>query len=129
MDLSGAVAVFVARHTGSGNAERARRVLLEALRICVWATLAESLLVILVRHRIAGAFTTDASVRRIVGLVFRVPTATLLKGPLGLDGIIWAVPIGWFVGLAYTTFAVRRYVRDARRFIPVEKVATPTGPA
>ncbi|MEV0486854.1 MATE family efflux transporter [Streptomyces sp. NPDC050508] len=158
LDLSGAVTVFVARHTGAGDAERARRVLLEALRICLWVTVVESLSVILLRHGIAGAFTTDASVRAIVGsyivmtypffllysamavvhgflngigrtvfplvctmlsfLVVRVPTASLLKGPLGLDGIIWAVPVGWFVGLAYTAFAVRRYVKDPRRFTP-----------
>jgi putative MATE family efflux protein len=162
LDLSGAVTVFVAQHTGAGDAERARRVLLEALRICLWGTVAESLLVILLRHDIAAAFTTDASVRAIVGsyilmtypffllysamavvhgflngigrtvfplvctmlsfLVARVPTASLLKGPLGLNGIIWAVPIGWFVGLAYTAFAVRRYIRDPRRFIPVQKL-------
>ncbi|MFD8725042.1 MATE family efflux transporter [Streptomyces sp. NPDC059629] len=52
-------------------------------------------------------------------LVVRIPSASLLKEPLGLDGIIWAVPIGWFAGLAYTACAVRRYVRDVRRFIPV----------
>ncbi|MGW3104646.1 hypothetical protein [Streptomyces sp. NPDC001100] len=45
-------------------------------------------------------------------LVARVPTASLLKGPLGLDGVIWAVPVGWFIGLAYTAFAVRRYLKD-----------------
>ncbi|MCT9077576.1 MATE family efflux transporter [Streptomyces fulvoviolaceus] len=165
LDLSGAVTVFVAQHTGGGDAERARRVLLEALRICLWATLAESVLVILLRHDIAAAFTTDPSVRGIVAsyilmtypffllytamavvhgflngigrtvfplvctmlsfLVFRVPTASLLKGPLGLDGLIWAVPIGWFVGLAYTAFAVRRYIQDAERFIPVQKSRAP----
>ncbi|MEU8976087.1 hypothetical protein AB0D11_44140 [Streptomyces monashensis] len=53
-------------------------------------------------------------------LVVRIPTASLLKGPLDLDGIIWAVPIGWFVGLASIAFAVRRYIQDARRFIPVQ---------
>lgn len=161
LDLSGAVTVFVAQHTGAGDAERARRVLLDALRICLWATLAESVLVILLRHDIAAAFTADAPVRAIVGsyvlmtypffllytamavthgflngigrtvfplvctmlsfLVFRVPMASLLKGPLGLDGIIWAVPIGWLVGLTYTAFAVRRYIRDAGRHIPVQK--------
>ncbi|MCX5418133.1 MATE family efflux transporter [Streptomyces sp. NBC_00078] len=164
LDLSGAVTVFVARYVGAGDTERARRVLLEALRICLWATLAESVLVILVRHGIAGAFTADASVRGIVGsyilmsypffllytamavvhgffngigrtvfplvctmlsfLVVRVPTASALKGPLGLDGIIWAVPIGWFVGLAYTAFTVRRYLRDAGRLIPVQPDTT-----
>ncbi|GHI03110.1 hypothetical protein AQI88_02070 [Streptomyces cellostaticus] len=160
LDLSGAVTVFVAQATGAGEAERARRVLLDALRICLGVTLAESALVILVRHDIAAAFTTAESVRGIVGsyilmtypffllyaamavvhgflngigrtvfplvctmlsfLVVRIPTASLLKAPLGLDGIIWAVPIGWFVGLAYTAFAVRRYLQDARRFIPVQ---------
>lgn len=128
LDLSGAVTVFVAQHVGAGAPERARRVPLEALRICLWATLAESLLVILVRHDIAAAFTTDTAVRGIVGsyiliaypffllytamavvhgflngigrtvfplvctmlsfLVVRVPTASLLKEPLGLHGII-----------------------------------------
>ncbi|WP_159403845.1 MATE family efflux transporter [Streptomyces sp. NRRL S-646] len=167
LDLSGAVTVFVARHVGAGAPERARRVLLEALRICLWGTLAESVLVILVRHDIAAAFTSDTAVRAIVGtyilmaypffllytamavvhgflngigrtvfplvctmlsfLVVRVPTASLLNGPLGLHGIIWAVPIGWFVGLAYTAFAVRRYIQDARRFIPVPTSAPEQG--
>ncbi|MFK0103981.1 MATE family efflux transporter [Streptomyces sp. NPDC091217] len=159
LDLSGAVTVFVARYAGAGDPERARRVLLQALRVCLWATPAESLLVILVRQDIAAVFTTSGPVREIVGsyilmtypflllytamavvhgflngigrtvfplvctmlsfLVVRIPSASLLKEPLGLDGVIWAVPIGWFVGLAYTAYAVRRYVRDARRFIPV----------
>ncbi|MFH8337458.1 MATE family efflux transporter [Streptomyces sp. AM6-12] len=160
LDLSGAVTVFVAQYTGAGEAERARRALLDALRLCWWVTLAECAVVILVRHDIAAAFTSDQSVHAIVGryilmtypffllysamavvhgflngigrtvfplvctmlsfLVVRIPTASLLKGPLDLDGIIWAVPIGWFVGLAYTAFAVRRYIQDARRFIPVQ---------
>ncbi|MBX7555334.1 MATE family efflux transporter [Streptomyces sp. NPDC004232] len=159
LDLSGAVTVFVAQHTAAGDAQRARRVLLQALRVCLWGTVTESVLVILVRQDIAAAFTTAGSVRGIVAsyilmaypffllytamavthgflngigrtvfplvctmlsfLVVRVPTASLLKGPLGLDGIIWAVPIGWLVGLAYTTFAVLRYIQDAERFIPL----------
>ncbi|MEU7061260.1 MATE family efflux transporter [Streptomyces sp. NPDC046197] len=160
LDLSGAVTVFVAQYTGAGEAERGRRALLDALRLCWWVTLAECAVVILVRHDIAAAFTTDQPVHAIVGtyilmtypffllysamavvhgflngigrtvfplvctmlsfLVVRIPTASVLKGRLGLDGIIWAVPIGWFVGLAYTAFAVRRYIQDARRFIPVQ---------
>ncbi|KPI05524.1 MATE efflux family protein [Actinobacteria bacterium OK074] len=40
-------------------------------------------------------------------LVARVPAAYLLQRPLGLDGVIWAVDIGWLVGLVYTGWAVR----------------------
>ncbi|MEV6478394.1 hypothetical protein [Streptomyces sp. NPDC051576] len=35
------------------------------------------------------------------------------------------MPITWFVGLAYTAFAVRRYIRDAGRHIPVRKAPEP----
>ncbi|MGW3104647.1 MATE family efflux transporter [Streptomyces sp. NPDC001100] len=59
--------VLMGRWTGAGDAERARRVLLVALRIRLWATVAESLLLILPRHDIAAAFTTDEPVRAIVG--------------------------------------------------------------
>ncbi|WP_254646990.1 hypothetical protein [Streptomyces sp. GbtcB6] len=90
--------------------------------------MAESLLVILVRHGI-GRTVFPLVCTMLSFLVFRVPTASLLKVPLGLDGLIRAVPIGWFVGLAYTTFTVRRYVQDAGRFIPVRKVPAPAEPA
>ena len=42
----------------------------ERRRICLWATVAESPLVILLRHDIAAAFTTDEPVRVIVGLAY-----------------------------------------------------------
>jgi IS30 family transposase len=40
----------------------------------------------------------------------QAPTAYLLSRPLGVYGIIWAVVIGWAVGLTYTLLAARRHL-------------------
>jgi putative MATE family efflux protein len=45
-------------------------------------------------------------------IVARVPAAALLSRPIGLDGVIWAVDIGWFIGLVFTLAAVRYYLRS-----------------
>jgi len=44
-------------------------------------------------------------------VVARVPAAAVLRGPLGLPGIMWAVDIGWIVGAAFTAWAVHRHLR------------------
>jgi MATE family, multidrug efflux pump len=36
----------------------------------------------------------------------RLPLSALLGGQYGVDGLIWAVVVGWVVGLAYTVLAV-----------------------
>ncbi|MCX4751657.1 MATE family efflux transporter [Kitasatospora sp. NBC_01287] len=41
----------------------------------------------------------------------QVPAAYLLHRPLGIDGVMWAVVLGWSVGLAYTLFSVRHQLR------------------
>ncbi|WP_329561547.1 MATE family efflux transporter [Kitasatospora sp. NBC_01266] len=46
-------------------------------------------------------------------LLTQVPAAYLLHGPLGIDGVMWAVVLGWAVGLAYTLVAVRRLLLPA----------------
>lgn len=38
----------------------------------------------------------------------RLPLSALLGGHFGVDGLIWAVVVGWVVGLVYTVLAVRR---------------------
>lgn len=44
-------------------------------------------------------------------VVARVPAAVVLRRPLGLPGVMWAVDIGWLVGFAFTAWAVRRHLR------------------
>lgn len=46
-------------------------------------------------------------------LLTQVPAAYLLHGPLGIDGVMWAVVLGWGVGLAYTLTSVRRLLLPA----------------
>ena len=44
----------------------------------------------------------------------RVPAAMLLGQHLGLNGIIWAVDIGWFVGAIFTASVVMLQLRENR---------------
>lgn len=44
----------------------------------------------------------------------QVPAAYLLRGPLGINGVMWAVVAGWTVGLVFTLFAVRRMLLPER---------------
>ncbi|MGC0416882.1 MATE family efflux transporter [Embleya sp. AB8] len=46
-------------------------------------------------------------------LLTQVPAAYLLHGPLGIDGVMWAVVAGWTVGLVYTLLSVRRLLPAA----------------
>jgi putative MATE family efflux protein len=49
----------------------------------------------------------------------QVPAAYLLRGPLGINGVMWAVVAGWTVGLVFTLVAVRRLLLPERRARPM----------
>lgn len=93
LGLVSGFAIRFARMTGSGRAERQQDAVIGlALFAVVWAALR-------------------------TGLVFGA-TGFFLDAM----GIYGSVAAGSTTYLAYTAFAVRRYIRDPRRFIPVQKL-------
>ncbi|MGG1943859.1 MATE family efflux transporter [Trinickia sp. NRRL B-1857] len=49
-------------------------------------------------------------------VVARVPSAALLSRHWGIDGVIWAVDIGWFVGATFTAWVVALQLRERRLY-------------
>lgn len=50
--------------------------------------------------------------------VVRLPLSYLLRGPYGIDGLIWPVVIGWLVGFLYTALVTHRMEPLSERAIP-----------
>jgi len=66
-----------------------------------------------------AARTTVPLVCTVVSFaVVRLPLSYLLRGPWGVDGVIWMIDVGWVVGFVYTAVVVARH-----RFSPASPPA------
>ena len=57
----------------------------------------------------AGRTVVPLICTMVAFVLVQLPTAYLLRGLVGIDGVMWAVVAGWIAGLAYTVVASRRY--------------------